>query len=1243
MLLESNLQNPKSDSYRALEKISNERILFMDGAMGTMIQRYKLEEADFRGDLFQDTKVDLKGNNDLLSLTRPEIILEIHKQYLAAGADIIETNTFSGTSIAQADYGLQDQAYAINKSSAQLAKQACDEYEQETGKRCFVAGALGPTNKTASISPDVNNPALRGVTFDELVAAYYEQITGLVDGGVDALLPETTFDTLNVKAALFAIEKYYLDNPDQPRLPTMISVTITDNSGRTLSGQTVEAFWYSVRHARPFSVGINCALGASEMRPYIERLSQVADVRISCYPNAGLPNPLSDTGYDETPEITSNLLVEFAEAGFLNAVGGCCGTTPGHIKAIHDTLKTIEPRNIPEVTSSLKLSGLEPLTVENEGVGSNFLIVGERTNVTGSPKFARLIKEDNFDEALSVARQQVENGANILDVNFDEGLLDSEACMVRFLNFCMSEPDISRVPIMIDSSKWSVIEAGLKCVQGKAIVNSISLKEGEDVFREHAAKAMSYGAAVVVMAFDEKGQAATKEDKVSICQRAYKILTEEVGMEPEDIIFDPNILTVATGIEEHNDYAVNFIEAIREIKKTCPGARTSGGVSNISFSLRGNNPVREAMHSSFLYHAIQAGLDMAIGNAGMVEVYEEIEPKLLEKVENVLFNKHADSTDELITFAETIKGGDKKKASDKNEWRKLPLQERVTHALVTGIADFIEEDTEEARSELGVPLKVIEGPLMTGMKVVGDLFGEGKMFLPQVVKSARVMKRAVAYLEPYMEEEKKKMGAVNKKGVFLIATVKGDVHDIGKNIVSVVMACNGYEVVDMGVMVPCEDILKKAKELDADVIGMSGLITPSLDEMIHNMKEMQRQGFETPVLVGGATTSQAHTAIKIMEHYEQPVVHVGDASLVVGVCNNLLSEEKSEAFRKQISEKYSKLKQSWESKDHAETEQLSFADAKKLPAIEKWQKQDIAAAKTYGLQVDAEIDLAEVAKFIDWSPLFWTWDLKGVYPKILTHEKYGEQAQQIYDDAQVLLKKIVDEKLFTAKAAFGVWPAASEGETVHVFSDHEQASPLVSFEFLRQQKAKLKAGAVYSCLADFVAPVSANMKDSLGAFVVTMGERVDELAKQYEEAGDDYNSIMVKAIGDRMAEALAEMTHQRVRANWGFGEGEDLSITELIDEKYRGIRPAAGYPACPDHTEKLKIWELLDAEDKTGAALTETFAMTPASTVSGLYFAHPDSKYFNVGPIGMDQAEDYAARKGWSAAQMKKWLSPVLR
>jgi 5-methyltetrahydrofolate--homocysteine methyltransferase len=1243
MLLENNLPNPKSESFLALEKLSNERIVFMDGAMGTMIQRYKLEEKDFRGNLFSDSKIDLKGNNDLLSLTRPDVILQIHKEYLQAGADIIETNTFSGTSIAQADYSLESQAYAINKASAQLAKQACHEHMAETGKACFVAGALGPTNKTASISPDVNNPALRGVTYDELVNAYYEQIRGLIDGGADILLPETTFDTLNVKAALFAIEKFYRDHPEQPQLPTMISVTITDNSGRTLSGQTIEAFWYSVRHARPFSVGINCALGASEMRPYIERLSQVADVRISCYPNAGLPNPLSDTGYDETPEITSNLLVEFAEAGFLNAVGGCCGTTPGHIKAIHDTLQSKAPRKLPEVASSLKLAGLEPLTVENEGAGSNFLIIGERTNVTGSPKFARLIKEDNIDEALSIARQQVESGANILDVNFDEGLLDSEACMVRFLNLCMSEPDISRVPIMIDSSKWSVIEAGLKCVQGKAIVNSISLKEGEQTFKEQARLAMSYGAAVVVMAFDEKGQAASKDDKVSICQRAYKILTEEIGMEPEDIIFDPNILTVATGIEEHNNYAVNFIEAVREIKLTCPGARTSGGVSNISFSLRGNNRVREAMHSSFLYHAIQAGLDMAIVNAGMVEVYEEIDKALLEKVENVLFNRLPDSTDELITFAETIKGGGKKKASDKYEWRKLPLQERITHALVKGIADFIEQDAEEARAELGIPLKVIEGPLMSGMKVVGDLFGEGKMFLPQVVKSARVMKRAVAYLEPYMEEEKKKVGAVNKKGVFLIATVKGDVHDIGKNIVSVVMGCNGYDVIDMGVMVPCEDILKKAKEVEADIVGFSGLITPSLDEMIHNVKEMQRLGFDTPVLVGGATTSQAHTAIKITEHYAEPVIHVGDASLVVGVCNNLLSEDNREAYKKQIAEKYTQLKQNWDSKDHAETEQLSLEEARKRPAVTDWGEVAIAQPKQYGLRVEEDIDVAEIASFIDWSPLFWTWDLKGVYPKILSHEKYGEQAQQIFDDAQVLLKKVVDEKLFTAKAAYGIWPASSHGETVSVFSESDSGYELLKFEFLRQQKAKLKADAKYSCLADFVAPASEGARDAIGAFVVTMGDRVDQLAKQYEAEGDDYSSIMVKALGDRMAEALAERTHKTVRALWGYGEGEDLSISELIDEKYRGIRPAAGYPACPDHTEKLKIWQLLQAEQTTGASLTETFAMNPASTVSGLYFAHPQAKYFNVGPIGMDQAEDYAKRKGWSEQQMRKWLAPVLR
>lgn len=1233
----------KSDSYKQLESLLKERIVFMDGAMGTMVQRYNLEEKDFRGEPFKDSKKDLKGNNDLLSITRPEIIEEIHTQYLEAGADIIETNTFSGTTIAQADYGLENWVYEINKQSAQVAKKACKEFlKKNPDKVALVAGALGPTNRTASISPDVADPSIRGVTFDELVEAYLEQIRALIDGGVDILLPETTFDTLNLKAAIFAIEKYYSERPDEKRLPVMLSVTITDNSGRTLSGQTIDAFWYSVRHAHPISVGINCALGAQEMRPYIERLSQIADTYISCYPNAGLPNPLSDTGYDETPEMTGPLLKEFAEAGFINLVGGCCGTTPPHIASIRKHVESVAPRKIPQLETSMRLSGLEPLVVKS-GSKANFLMVGERSNVTGSPKFARLIKEDKFEEALSVARQQVENGANIIDINFDEGLIDSEKAMTHFLNLCMSEPDIAKVPIMIDSSKWSVIEAGLKCVQGKGIVNSISLKEGEEVFKHHARLAMNYGAAVVVMAFDEKGQAAERDHKVAICQRAYKILVNDVGMDPEDIIFDPNILTVATGIDEHNNYAVDFIEAVREIKKTCPGVKTSGGVSNISFSFRGNNVVREAMHSAFMYHAIGAGLDMAIVNAGMIEVYENIDPVLLEKVEDVLLNRSNDATENLIAYAESVKGSGKKKEGDTLKWREEELQKRITHSLVKGIADFIEEDVEEARLQAQRPLDVIEGPLMDGMKVVGDLFGQGKMFLPQVVKSARVMKRAVAHLEPFMEKEKQSLGEVNKKGVFLIATVKGDVHDIGKNIVSVVMSCNGYDVHDMGVMVSCEDILKKAKEIDADVIGMSGLITPSLDEMIYNVKEMQRQGFKVPVLVGGATTSRAHTAIKIAEHYDEPVVHVGDASLVVGVCSKVLNKEHKPQFHTELKETYSRLKSNWEAgRAGSEDEVLSFTEAKENGFQPLWSEDVIYKPTDTDVQVWNEISLHEISRFIDWSPLFWTWNLKGVFPKILEHEKYGEQAKEIYQDAKAMLKSIVDERRFEPSAAFGIFPAASEGARVDIFGDENRTDVIGSFHFLRQQKKKVKQGAKNLCLADFVAPKKSGLQDHMGAFVVTMGDKVEALALDYEKKGDDYNSIMVKALGDRMAEALAEMVHQHVRVMWEYGVNEDLSIQDLIAEKYQGIRPAAGYPSCPDHTEKQTIWKLLNAKENTGASLTETYGMAPASTVSGLYFSHPQSKYFQVGKIGRDQAEGYAKAKGWSEVEMEKWLAPVL-
>ncbi|MBK26627.1 MAG: methionine synthase [Halobacteriovorax sp.] len=1222
------MSKPKSEAYNRLQKLLSERIVFLDGAMGTMIQQEHLEEKDFRGEHFKDSKIDLKGNNDLLSITRPDIIEEIHYKYFKAGADIVETNSFSGTRIAQADYGLEHAVDDINLESAKVARKAADRVAKEEGRYCFVAGALGPTNRTASMSPDVNSPSFRAVTFDELKENYYQQGKSLLEGGCDILLPETTFDTLNLKAAIYAIKELQAEWHEE--FPVMISITITDNSGRTLSGQTVEACWNSVRHANPVSIGINCALGAAEMRPFLAELSNVADIPVSCYPNAGLPNPLAPTGYDETPDITGNNLLEFAESGYVNLVGGCCGTTPDHIAAVVNTLKDVPPRVIPTHTPSTRLSGLEPLNIYDER-STPFLMVGERTNVTGSPKFSRLIKEDNFDEALEVARQQVANGANIIDINFDEGLIDSVACMTKFLNLVASEPDISRVPIMIDSSKWEVLEAGLKCVQGKGIVNSISLKEGEEQFKKHATIIKSYGAAAVVMAFDEKGQAANKEDKVRICKRAYDILVNEVNFEPRDIIFDPNILTVATGIEEHNSYAVDFIEAVREIKKICPGALTSGGISNISFSFRGNNVVREAMHSCFLYHAIKAGLDMGIVNAGMLEIYEDIQPELKEKVEAVLLNKSPDATEELLDFAEGFKGQSKKKDRKNDEWRSGTLQDRITHGLVQGITDYIEQDTEEARQALDKPLDIIEGPLMEGMKVVGKLFGEGKMFLPQVVKSARVMKKAVAYLEPFMEEEKKKNPS-QKQGVFLIATVKGDVHDIGKNIVAVVLACNGYEVHDMGVMVSCDQILKKAKEVNADIIGLSGLITPSLDEMIFNAKEMQREGFKTPLLVGGATTSKAHTAIKIAEHYQEPIVHVGDASLVVEVCQHLLNPDKKEKYVQELKEKQAATKARFDSGEKREL--ISYKEAKSKKSKIDWSKAEVFKPEKLGLQIFETVSMDEIVPYIDWSPFFWTWELKGSYPQILKNEKYGEAATKLFSEASEMLNKIVSEKLFNPRAVLGLWPANSNGDDVEIYSDENRNDTLQTFHFLRQQ------GGSFQSLSDFVAPKESGHKDYCGGFVVTAGSEVEAVAQKYKDDGDDYNSILVKALGDRIAEALAELMHKKIRDQWGFGLNENLSNEELIKEKYRGVRPAPGYPACPDHTEKGLLWRLLDAEKNSGVKLTESFAMHPASSVSGFYISYQGSKYFNLGKIGKDQVEDYAKRKNMSVEQIEKWLAP---
>jgi 5-methyltetrahydrofolate--homocysteine methyltransferase len=1238
----------ESESAYLLRQLLQKQIVFMDGAMGTMIQRYRLDEADFRGDRFIAHPKDLKGNNDLLSLTRPDIIDEIHRQYLEAGADIIETNTFSGTQIGQADYGLESIVYELNRKSAEIAKHACQVVmNQFPGRTCFVAGAMGPTNRTCSLSPNVNDPGYRAVTFDQLVENYYEQIKGLVDGGADILLLETTFDTLNLKAGIFAIEKFHDECSE--RMPVMLSVTITDASGRTLSGQTIEAFWDSVRHARPLSVGINCALGAQEMRPYIAQLSSIADCYISCYPNAGLPNPLSETGYDEKPEDTSTLLEEFARAGFLNIVGGCCGTTPAHIEAISKKIRKLPQRGLPQIPSATHLSGLEPFSIKNEA-GRPFVMVGERTNVTGSPQFRKLIEQGNFDQALVVARQQVENGANIIDVNFDEGLLDSEACMTRFLNLIASEPDICRVPIMIDSSKWSVIEAGLKCVQGKCIVNSISLKEGEAQFLKHAELVRRYGAAVIVMAFDEQGQAATRADKVRICKRAYDLLVHQAGFDPEDIIFDPNILTVATGMDEHNNYAVDFIEAVREIKASCPGALTSGGVSNISFSFRGNNIVREAMHSAFLFHAIKAGLDMGIVNAGMLAVYEDVEKDLLEKVEDVLLNRRSDATERLIEYAEMIKANKDAKKGDKavadEAWRKETLQARLTHSLVKGIMTHIEVDTEEARLQYGAPLDVIEGPLMDGMKVVGELFGAGKMFLPQVVKSARVMKKAVAYLNPFMEEEKAKNKNARKQGVFVIATVKGDVHDIGKNIVAVVLACNGYEVIDLGVMVSCEEILKVAKEKDADIIGMSGLITPSLDEMIYNAKEMQRLGFKVPLLIGGATTSRIHTAVKIAPHYGQPVVRVGDASLVVGVCNQLLNPNTKESYTQELKK---------ENEQSVKRYQDSLAHRAKLVSLEEardrcfktdWKTAEIAVPQKLGVQVFDHIPLEEVIPYIDWSPFFWTWELKGVYPKILSSEKWGKQATELFNEAQKMLKDIIANRRFRARAIVGFWPANSIGDDIEVYTDTSRKNLLQTVHFLRQQKEKVegqdKSKVNYLCLSDYIAPKMTGRTDYIGGFVVSAGYEVEQFAKTFSDKNDDYSSILVKAIGDRIAEALAEMMHKKMRDQWGFGKSENLSNEDLIEEKYRGVRPAPGYPACPDHTEKALLWKMLDAEKHTGTSLTENFAMNPPSSVSGFYLGHPQAKYFHVGNIGKDQVEDYARRKDMPLQVVEKWLSPNL-
>ncbi|MDJ1503888.1 methionine synthase [Xanthocytophaga agilis] len=1246
-----------------IRDILKQRILILDGAMGTMIQRYHLTEEDYRGERFKDFPHDLKGNNDLLSITQPAIIKEIHTKYLEAGADIIETNTFSGTSIAMADYHMEDLVYELNYESAKVAKEAVIEFNAKyPEKPRFVAGAMGPTNRTASLSPDVNNPGYRAITFDQLVDAYYEQVRGLVDGGADILLVETIFDTLNAKAALFAIDLFFVNNKDKQPLPIMVSGTITDASGRTLSGQTTEAFLTSVSHLPLLSVGLNCALGADLMRPYVQTLAKESPFFTSAYPNAGLPNEFGE--YDQSPDEMAAIVEGFLSDSFVNIIGGCCGTTPDHIQAIAKVAANYQPRPLPQFDKTMKLSGLEPLRVTKE---TNFINVGERTNVTGSKAFARLIKTGDYEAALSVARQQVEGGAQVIDINMDEGMLDSVEVMTTFLNLIAAEPDISRVPIMIDSSKWEVIEAGLKCVQGKAIVNSISLKEGEEKFKDYAHKILRYGAATVVMAFDEQGQADSYERRIQICERAYNILVKEVGFPPEDIIFDPNILTVATGIEEHNNYAVDFFNATKWIKENLPYAKVSGGVSNISFSFRGNDHVREAMHSAFLYHGIKAGMDMGIVNAGQLAVYDDIPKDLLELVEDVLLNRRQDATERLIAFAETVKAQGKEKVEDL-AWRNGTVGERLTHSLVKGIVDYIDQDVEEARQQVDRPLKVIEGPLMDGMNVVGDLFGAGKMFLPQVVKSARVMKKAVAYLLPFIEAEKSGGGS-SSAGKILLATVKGDVHDIGKNIVGVVLGCNNYEIVDLGVMVPTDKILEAARRENADIIGLSGLITPSLDEMVGVAKEMERQGFTIPLLIGGATTSRIHTAVKIDPHYSGPVIHVLDASRSVPVAGKLVQNEQTrEEIFQEIKGEYAKLRS-----DHANRQKdknyVSIEKARENSLKIDWEASPMYQPKFLGNRYFEDYDLAEIAKYIDWTPFFQTWQLQGKYPKIFDNPVVGEEAKRLYEDAQQMLQKIIKDKSLKAKAVVGFYPANAVGDDVILYDyaeevvevpcekhgSHKHVKYVVKDAQVRKQEAIInklhfirqqgqKASNVPNiCLSDFIAPLETGKTDYIGAFAVTAGIGIEALLELYEKDHDDYNSIMIKALADRLAEAFAELMHERVRREfWGYATNEKLSNEDLIAEEYQGIRPAPGYPACPDHTEKRTLFDLLDAEQRIGITLTESFAMYPASSVSGWYFSHEQAKYFPVGKMAKDQLEDYAQRKNMTIEEAEKWLAPNL-
>jgi 5-methyltetrahydrofolate--homocysteine methyltransferase len=1301
-----------SDRIEQLARLLRERIVILDGAMGTMIQQRQLSEADFRGERFTTWQgKDLKGLNDLLNVTQPEIIEDIHRQYLEAGADIIETNTFNSQSISLADYGLESLAGELSKAGAECARRAADKFMAAHPDRvCFVAGAIGPTTKTSSISTDVNNSAARGTTYDELVKAYSEQVRGLLDGGADVLLVETIFDTLNARAAFFAILQILEERGLQPFpcsaaqsddasrfthhvsrfIPILASVTyIQAGSNRGVTGQTVEAFWNSISHVPLLSVGMNCALGPQELRPLIEELSGIAPIYLSAHPNAGLPNPLLPTGFPETPESFAPQLKEWAQNGWLNIVGGCCGTTPPHIKLIAEAVKGLPPRALPKAEPYLRLSGLDALTVRPD---SNFLNIGERTNVAGSPKFAQLIKAGDYEAALAVARQQVENGAQVIDVCMDEGMIEGVAAMTRFLNLIASEPDICKVPIMVDSSKWEVLEAGLKCLQGKGIVNSISLKEGEEKFLHQAKLVRRYGAAVVVMAFDERGQADTFVRRTEVCRRAYDLLTQRVGFPPEDIIFDPNVLTVGTGMEEHANYAVDFIRATKWIKENLPRAKVSGGISNVSFSFRGNNAVREAMHSAFLYHAIQAGLDMGIVNAGQLAVYDEVPKDLLERVEDVLLNRRPDATERLIKFAEELKKSSSSSAvsspSSEEEWRSGPVEQRLEHALVKGIVDYIEQDAEEARQKYGRPLTVIEGPLMAGMNVVGDLFGAGKMFLPQVVKSARVMKKAVAYLQPFMEAEKQAAVSAGHspkpQGKILLATVKGDVHDIGKNIVGVVLGCNNYEVIDLGVMVPCEKILRTAREEKVDIVGLSGLITPSLDEMAHVARELEREGFKLPLLIGGATTSKAHTAVKIAPGYHEAVVHVLDASRAVPVVSSLISAEQKPKFARDIREEYERVRAHHAGQQakllsleaaRANAPKLKYDD---LPQPEFTGVHVLSAAGRAGCPQPAAsmqdrqrrvednapypIALADLVPLIDWSPFFHTWELRGRYPAILQHEKHGEEARKLFADARVLLDRIVAEQLLQPRAVYGLFPANSVGDDVEVYADATRRQLRTKFHFLRQQIVK-DDGTPNWCLADFVAPnhgresrvesrgsaspdtaldLRPSTLDHIGGFAVTSGHGLQELVEKFKKDHDDYNAIMAEALADRLAEAFAEYLHRRVRLEWGYGKSEQLTPEDLIDEQYRGIRPAAGYPACPDHTEKAILWELLDAERHTGIRLTENFAMWPGSSVSGLYFAHPESKYFAVGKLGRDQLLDYHLRKRSTLQEVERWLGPWL-